>query len=268
MYENTSILKKFANSLFNINEFPKYMKEKIGKTIVYALFLCVLCGLISGISISKQANNSVNKVMNVLEKEENKFTIENGTLDINTSPLRIQEEGALFYISDEVTLDRENELKKEIGYSDSYVLFLKDGIIIKSPIVPTTKASYTDLLLDGKLNTEMLVSTVGYVNKFVFGAFIIFNIFNTFISFLLDSLFIAISAMFISRFFLMNFKYSNLYSLTVYASTLPMLVVAILTALDPNVSYYSVEFVVTSLLVFFSLRNIRIELNKYIIGKK
>ena len=75
MYENTSILKKFTNSLFNINEFPKYMKEKIGKTIFYALFLCVLCGLISGISISKQANNSVNKVMNVLEKEENKFTI-------------------------------------------------------------------------------------------------------------------------------------------------------------------------------------------------
>ena len=268
MNEKTNIFKKFVNSLYNIHEFPKYMKEGIGRAITYALLLCVLCGLATGLSMSTIINKSMNQVISTLEKDENQFVIENGELDIKNSPLKINNDGSLVYIDDNITLDNKDELKNITVNSDSYILMLKDGLYIHSGLFSTVTSTYKEMLMDSKIDSKSLVSAVKFTSKFVIGAFILMNIIQTIIGFLMDSLFIALSAVFISRLFLMNFKYSQMYSLTVYASTLPMIMVAILTITEPRVFFNSVGTLGTSLLVFFALRNIRKEIDNYIINKK
>ena len=268
MYEKTNIFKKFINSLYNIHEFPKYIKEGLGRAIVYALLLCILCGLATGLSMSRIINKSITEVIDTLQKDENQFVIEDGILDIENSPLKIQDENTLVYIDDNITLDNKDELNNLTLNSDSYVLMLKDGIYIYSDLFSTMKSTYNEMLMDSKIDSRSIISAVQFTSKFVLLIFIIMNVVQTIISFLMDSLFIALSAMFISRLFLMNFKYSQMYSLTVYAATLPMIMVVILTITEPRVYFNGVGTLGTSLLVFFALRNIRKEIDNYIIRHK
>ena len=46
--KDKSFFEKFKNSIYNIREFPNYIREGVGKAILYALILSIIVGGIKG----------------------------------------------------------------------------------------------------------------------------------------------------------------------------------------------------------------------------
>ena len=46
--KNKSFFEKFKNSIYNIREFQNYIREGVGRAILYALILSIIVGGIKG----------------------------------------------------------------------------------------------------------------------------------------------------------------------------------------------------------------------------
>lgn len=262
--KKTNILAKFKNSIYNIKEIPGYINEGLGSAILYALLLCLFLGLGKGIALSLNIKQSMDNVSESLKEDKFKFTIENGILDIDTSPLKIDEDNFLIYIDDNLTLDKANELKNFTVNANNYVLVLKDGLIINSNMGiinqgAVKKITYSDLIQNDEISNDYLISQIEISSILVVVLVIIAVIFSTFISFIRNAFFIGLFSMLNSVIFRLDLKISQLFSMAIYAGTLPSLLVLALSLFAPLVNFETASMVGTMVLSFFILRNMGIK---------
>lgn len=254
--KRTGIIDKFKISVYYIKDMPKIISEGLGKAILYAIILCLFLGVVKATFISIDIKHVFKEVITSVKDDKYQFTVENGILNIKTSPIKADEDNFLIYVDDNITLDNSDNLKSETVNSDNYFLFLKDGIVINTgyPSI-SDKLKYTDLLQGSTFNNDKLISIISLYEIGTISLIFLIIIFVTFFYFLVNALFIAALSMLNNVILKLDLKFKDMVSIAIYASTLPSLAVLILGLFAPKVSFDIASTIGTMVLVFFILRN-------------
>ncbi|MDS0528139.1 DUF1189 domain-containing protein [Clostridium sp. SHJSY1] len=264
MAKGTNVITKFTNSIYNVKEFPKYIKEGVGKAILYAFILSIFVGGLKGIVNVVSFNKSSNRAIEIMNDDKYKFSIADGKLNIENSPLKIEENNMLIYMDKDININEEDKIRALTVHVDSYVLILKDGIIFDSNInqsseISKVKATYNELnIVDGVNNKTLIEMIRGFKIPIIILIFIIYII-QEFIFYLFIALMIAIFSLLPSRIFALDMNLRNLFPLVIYAATLPNILVLILTILIPSVSFDTAGMIGTMLYTYIILNDIRKE---------
>lgn len=255
-----NIFIRFKNSIYNIRKIACYSKEGVGRALLYTLLLCLVLGIGKGISIGIRVNKSINQIESLLSEDKYKFKIENGELDVKTSPISEESSGILVYVNDEIKLEERNNINEVLVDSDMYLIILKDGIEIgsKNPemLVNEYKIYYKDLPINILTNKEVIAS-LGMTKIFISIFQSIFQIIYTLIYYLMDALIVTVLSMLFNIIFRINLKYSEMYSMVLYVATLPNLIVLFFNIINPTLYLTYVVDVGTILFVFLILKGIR-----------
>lgn len=237
MGDKDNIIKKFYKCLYDVNSFSRYAKEGIKLAIIYIVCLGIIFGGIKGAVASYTNGKLVSELTNTISGLPYDFNIDNGKLDISQSPITIQKNNLAIYIDDKKTLNQEQEVKNIVKDFDNGIIALQDGISYLNEDNTISQIKYEQLFATNYIEKDMLINEI---NKFKIQlqVAIVFNSVLTTILNLITNLFIvAIIGEIISFFLRMVVKYKALWSLVIYSSTLPFLLVTALEVFNPNVNF-------------------------------
>lgn len=262
----TNIFNKIKNSVLNIKSPPSYMKEGLLRAILYAMVLCLILSIANGGRAIYDIKSNIDSFEEFVSSEDYEFTIKDGVLDIKTSETKIEEGKVLYYIDDEVSIGRKEEVRSKAIHYNNYILILKDGIVISSDIIGVTGKSdlalyYKDNLQTESLNNKDILNALPLFRGVASVVSIIAIVINTFLSYIIDSLFIALMLLFTSYTLRLKLRYKELFSLTIYAATLPIIIVTILRIIMPNVYFGTAKMIGTLIYTFLILKDISKGLN-------
>lgn len=244
MNNKTNVFVKLVKSIYNLKEFPKYMKEGVGRAIFYIFILSLVVGGVQGIVDIVNLNLLANETVEKLEDDNYQFKIKDGVMDIATSPVKIENSNTLVYIDKDTTMIQSDNLRSITVNADIYVLVLKDGVVT-STNATAVKNSYKQLGLEEEFNNKFVINAI--INFKVLAYFIamIVSLVKTFVSYLLTTLLIGAFSMISSRLLKLNLKLGELFSLVAYIGTLPNILITILGIIIPTVVFSTAGIVGT-----------------------
>lgn len=264
--KNKNFFVKFKNSIYNMKEFPNYIREGVGRAILYGLILSFILGGIKGITNSISMKKSINSTIQILEDNKYKFKIENGILDLETSPLKIEDGSMLLYLDDNKDISQADELRNITVHVDAYILVLKDGIITSPSLLPQqnslSQLKYSDIEDSIVITNDNIIDMLNFSDTFIYLWIGAISLMETFMVLIMDAVMIAVMLLLTNFMFRLNMSFSQLFSLAIYASTLPAILILILNIFVPNVYLDSVRVFGTFLYSFMVLRNMRDEIDK------
>lgn len=253
---------KLKNNIYNMNTFAEYAKGGIKKSILYAFILSLIIGGIQGIFMGFKMKNSIDKSVVELSDSKYDFSIKNGILKMNNSPLKFNEDGMIVYIDSNDSLNQSAKVENEYVHGDIYMTFLKDGIKVGTNGI-SKEMLYKDLFVDEYTNKE-IIDDLRLVGAVVIPLTAVSMIIQYFITGLLNYLLIAAISIIIGMFMGLRMKSSAMYSLAIYASTLPSIILIPFRVIRPDV-YFDTAFVAgTVIYIIFILRYIKKDLLKKI----
>ena len=138
------------------------------------------------------------------------------------------------------------------------ILMIGNGFDIEHGL-PT---KYSDFLGDMIITNDNIVETLRLSSKFIYAIIPIITILETFITLIMDALIIAAMLLLTNFIFKLGLRFSQLFSLAIYTSTLPAILILILNVIVPNVYLDSVRVLGTFLYSFIVLRNMRSEIDE------
>lgn len=253
-----NFFKKFYNNLFNLNTFPAYIKEGLGRAILYALILNIFIGVFQGVLVAVDFNKNINQSKQYLLDDKYDFKIENGLLTMKTTPIKISEGSTLVYVDSNKSLDERDSLRSISVHGDMSMLILKDGVALITPDGEQTLL-YKDITLDTITNEDM-IQAIGYIEKTTPIIIIIVSVIAGFIDYLINCLIVAAFAMITNFVMGLKIKFSGIFSLSIYAATLPTILILIIGSVVRNVYFNQVALMATLVYVILILRNIRKEI--------
>ena len=160
-------------------------------------------------------------------------------------------------------ISQSEELKNITVHLDSYILILKDGIVTNSEVMlGFSQAKYGDFLGGMIITNDNIIETLSLSSKLIYVIIPIIAILETFMTLIMDALIIATMLLLTNFIFKLGLRFSQLFSLTIYAATLPAILILILNIIVPNVYLDSVRVLGTFLYSFIVLRNMRSEIDE------
>lgn len=236
MDNKTGFLKKLITSIYDIKVFSKYAKDGLLVAIIYSVLICLILGGIKGLASGYRFSNNISNISYQLQSDKYKFSIENGILNINEAPIKFEEDDMILYISNQKSMDEENDLKSIIIHENISILFLKDGIVVNNP-VNKYKMSYNSLFGNKIIDRSALKTGLNNLDIIVIILSCVINIGFTLFNLLINCLIVVAITSLVTVFMRMVVKYNALYSLTLYAATLPLIIQTILQIINPNVNF-------------------------------
>ncbi len=261
MKNKTNFFKKFITSIYDIDVFSKYIQEGIFRAIIYMILMTIIVSSIKSGIIINSINKNISSVINKVENDASIY-IENGELILNSEPIAFENNNILIYIDDKDTIEESWKLNSRIYTQDVSVLWLKNGIVFydNSNIY---KMNYKDFLGNENVNSEQLRNILNDI-KIKLGVVVFkITIWIEIWGMLLNGLIITMISSLIAIFMKMIIRYSALYSMVIYASTLPFIIKIILESINYSVNLDSVFIIGTVTYIIFILRHIK----EQIIGK-
>lgn len=239
--------KKFINSLYNFKAYNVFIKQSMGKSILYLLILCVCLSTISNIFLAVSFNTTVNEVQDVIKNEVPNFTFNNHKLHVEGEmPIKVEEGNSL------IIIDTENDVKTSM--LDNYqkgLIITKDKMIQKennSKISTYDFKQFEDASFT-KADVLPLVTTIKNISIPLM--FIFFPLFS-FIGKLISSFVVmAIGGLIINSILNKNLKYSECAKLGMYSLTVPFLIKIIFSILSIDISLFWVLYYGIALLYLF-----------------
>lgn len=258
MKYKTNFIKKFITSIYDIDAFAKYINEGILRAILYLVLMTILVSSIKSGSAIYSVNRNISSIITNVENN-NRMYIENGELTLNSEPIIFENNNVLVYIDDKDTIEESWKLNGRIYTQDISILWLKNGVVFydNSNIY---KMNYKNFLGNENINSEQLRNMLDDI-KIKLGI-TVFKV-TTWIevwSMLVNSLIITMISSLIAIFMKMIIKYSALYSMVVYAATLPFIIKIILESFDSSVNLDSVFIVGTVTYIIFILKHIKAQI--------
>lgn len=259
MKEKTNIFSTFIRSIYDVSYFSVSAKRGIRRAIIYMLLLIIIFGGIKGIFLGRNYYKQVSRVSYLLQQGENNIYIENNELNAYNSPIIFKDiDNLLLYIDDKKTVTDKLDNINEIAY-DNDLLILRDGIVYKD--IDDTYIMKYDTILNGKdISNIMMKSYIKKLNVIFIIIFALYNISSTLINLLIDYLIIVTIASLISIFMKMIVRYRALWALTIYASTLPLIIVTILEIIRPNVDFGATFIIGTLTYLIIIFKNIKADI--------
>lgn len=258
MKDKTNFFKKFITSIYDLRVFSKYAKEGLLSAIIYILLLTLILGGIKGIFTGCMLNNQISRIYQELNSDKYRLSIENGILNINESPVKFEEKNGIVYIDKDISINEVKSLRSITVNEDLSILFLKDGIVVKNSM-DEYKIFY-DMLNELTFFGVPVTNDINVFQITIFVLVMIIVIITTFLLLLINCLIVVAFASLATIFMKMVVKYSAMYSLTLYAATLPLIIQTILGIINPNIDFDTIFIIGTLLYVILILNYIKTEI--------
>lgn len=268
MKGKTNIFNTFIRSIYDVSSFSVSAKRGFKRAVMYMLLLTIILGGIKGIFLGRNYYKQVSKISYILQKNYYNMYIYNNELNTDNSPIMFKDIDKLsLYIDDKKTVTDKLDNINETAYDNSNLLILKDGIIYKN-IDNTYTVKYSTFLNGKSINNIELQSYIKKLN-FIFPIiFIISKILIMLVNLLVDYLIIVTIASLIALFMKMVVKYGALWSLVIYASTLPLIIVTILEIIRPDVDFETTFIIGTLTYMIIIFKSIKAEIIARFIKKE
>lgn len=264
MKDNTIFFKKFITSIFDINVFSKYAKEGIKKSIIYILIICIGLGIIKGGILGYRLNHSINIITQYLRSSGKSMYIKDELLTVDSSIANID---SYIYIDTEKRVNEDIDYKNIFYNNNVDFLILKDGITFNN-YGSIYSLNYNDIFKGKDINSDVIIAKANVFSLVVSIAIIILNIFQILGDLVSNYLIIVTIALLVSIFMKMIVKYSALWSLVIYASTMPLIIVTILNLLKPNINFDLTFIGGTLTYIILTLKHIKEDIIKNLSRKK
>ena len=261
----TGIIKRFVNSIYNVDEFPKYVRYGVPKAIIYALFLSLFIGGIEGTFKFINVNNNMNEVSNMINQDEYNFKIDNNYLKLDNSPIMFEDNRMLFYVDQDIKIAEADELRKITVNKDVNFLVLKDGLFIKTngeyDNIGDIKLYYSEMSLDREIKNSDIINIIQSSKPMICVLIIGTYILQGFFMYIISAFFIAVLTIIPSKLLGVNYRLSDLFSLVIYAYTLPNLLVMVLSIVFPNILFDTAGMIGAIVYTYLAIRHVRNQIN-------
>lgn len=211
--------KRFKMAIFELENYIDFINEKVSKSLIFSLKLVVILSLIMAISNAIYVYAKYNSPDNYLNEVIPEFTYENSELKIDENETK----------SDE---------KKQIAQ-------------VMKQVVP----SVTNILGNGTYTKADLIHYVQENQKTIVGfgvtAIFIENILDMYIMWLMVAILTSFIGWIALVFLRIKMKYSKLFTLSIYASTLSVILTVIYTMLNAFAGVYIDMFDYLSILIAY-----------------
>ena len=211
--------KRFKMAIFKLENYIDFINEKVSKSLMFSLKLVVILSLIMAISNAIYVYAKYNSPDNYLSEVIPEFTYENSELKIDENETK----------SDE---------KKQIAQ-------------VMKQVVP----SVTNILGNGTYTKADLIHYVQENQKTIVGfgvtAIFIENILDMYIMWLMVAILTSFIGWIALVFLRIKMKYSKLFTLSIYASTLSVILTVIYTMLNAFAGVYIDMFDYLSILIAY-----------------
>lgn len=258
-----SFWKKIIGSIQGIEHYENMLKETTGKAVLYLLLISLFLGAIGSIRGSIEVNNGISEFIKIYNDNCPNFELINGELSVEgVMPMVLSEDEDNYII-----IDTTNSTNPDVldSYSEG-ILILKDKIIQKENQLQTQVIEFKSL--QGlTINKDIAYSYFHYA-KIIIPFIFIVNILGYFLGGLLSSLFLALFALIINGIFKTKLKYGQLYSLSIYALTTPLIINTILKILSiEHFSFYWLVYhTIAYVYIGFTLNKLKSSKNNISLG--
>ncbi len=253
---------KLKNNIYNIKTFSEYVRDGLGRAILYALILSLIIGGIQGVYMGFKIRNNINEGIIEFNEPKYDFSIKNGILEMKDSPIRFDEGNMVVYIDSNKDLSQSEKIEDEYVHGDMYILLLKDGIKVGSSGL-SKDILYKDAFT-GEYTNQTIIDQLKVASTIIIPLTIVFTIFQYFMTLILNCLIVAAISIIIGMIMGLRMKASAMYSLAVYAGTLPSILLLPFSLIRPDI-YFDTPFIAgTVIYVIFILRYIKKDLLKKI----
>lgn len=229
-----SFWSKAIFSVQGIKHYKDVLKDTVGKSIIYLLLLSLLLGAVGSLRGAIDTNNGISQFIKIYNDKCPDFELKDGQLSVTGDmPLVLSKDNNYYFV-----IDTTNNTSTDVLNSyDRGILILKDKLIEKQSGAQTQIFDFKSL--QGSTINKKQVNVYLPLIKLVIPLIFIGNIIWYFLGGLLSALFLALLALIINGVFKTNFKYGQLYSISIYALTTPLIIDTILKIVGiEHFSYY------------------------------
>ncbi|MBL4933610.1 DUF1189 domain-containing protein [Clostridium paridis] len=230
--EKINFFKKIYISIIKPKDYYILIRETVIKAILYMMILTLITGIISFIVPAMGYYKFISLMENEINNGFPEFTLKDGILDVKErEPIVISKKNKPTIIIDTSGNTSENVLNKY----DKCILILKDRAISKRNRYKIDRATYD--FLDGmsldKKKAQQFIPRLKYVvYLIVFLTPLLIVILNLFLA-----LMISLIGTLINAVLKWPLEYKNIYKISIYSITLPIIIAAILRVTGISISY-------------------------------
>ncbi|MCX7711117.1 MAG: DUF1189 domain-containing protein [Clostridia bacterium] len=226
-----NFLSKFIGSISNFNSYTVFTKLTVGKAFSYLFLLTVLLGTISLIRPVYEFNNGIASFITTFNDQVPDFALQNGKLSVSGKmPITIQDG------NQPIIIDTTDQTPVEV--LDQYpqgILVLSDRMIQKR-VFDTRTTEFSSMA--GFSITKADVAGWIPLLKWFSIAIILFGLIGFFIGKIFSALVVSLIALVINSISKANLSYSNLFKISAYALTLPIVLKVLLGLASANVPFF------------------------------
>ncbi|PEP88152.1 DUF1189 domain-containing protein [Bacillus pseudomycoides] len=239
-----SVFTQLVKSLYSPKDMALFRFQKIGKTILYIMLLCLIATIPKTFTFGNFTQDVVSTVHQSIEKDLPDFKIENGELHADVKEPIIKEDGNFVFVFDPNATDTTAYANKQ------GVFVLKDKVVFINNN-QTQSQSYSDFG-NGTFEKKDIKDIISAIDSIypilmlVVG--IVIYLFQLFISFLGVTILAFIgSAMGGQR----KLSYKQVWTLTAYSYTIPTIFFMIMDLLKINVPWSFLLYTAIILIVLY-----------------
>ncbi|MFZ3589067.1 DUF1189 domain-containing protein [Bacillus sp. DJP31] len=246
--QKQSFFRKVKNSVIRPKELPNMAKEGIGRAILYLLLLALTLGVLNGTVQSVKAYLAYSVMIENVKEELPGFVFENGELSVEgDEPIILGEsEEDPVIIDDTGTYTRDNY--EELLEEYRNVTLITNESILTHDGIQTTEFSLSDF---GSfyVDKEMLLTFLPFLSWSIvlYGIGIVIWFF---VSKLVMGFLYALLGLIAASILKKSYSYGTLYSMGLYAITLPTMVAILLMLINVNLPWLLYAGIVVVYYVF------------------
>ncbi|MBD7916358.1 DUF1189 family protein [Clostridium sp. Sa3CUN1] len=218
--KNIKFFNKVKISITSIKGYRELLKDSLSKAILYSIILSLIVGSFLGVFSFITAGKIQKSMKDLISSEKFKFTLEDGILNFENSPIKKEYGGELIiYVDTNITLDEVDSIRKLVVHKNESLVILRDGISYR---IDGNKFDYkfSELPLITNINNETILKSLNLIEIVKYLVFFI-NIILTYFSFIINSLALSVCGIIISKMNKLKMYYKDILKLSIYATTLP-----------------------------------------------
>ena len=217
MNEKMNFLKRLKISITSIRGYKELIKEKLSKAILYSIIFSLIIGVIQGV-FSFITISAVQKTMEkVISSDEFKFTLQDGILNFENSPIKSEEGRNIVYIDTNISLDEKETIRNIVVHKDTSIAILKDGISWRMN-GEEAEFKFGDVPLVGEINNDMLLKSINIIGLAKYVAFFS-SIIMTYIIFMINALILSLLGLILNGINRLGLTYEKIFKISIYATT-------------------------------------------------
>lgn len=234
---------KIVSSVQGIKHYENVLKETTGKAVLYLLLISLLLGAIGAIRGAIEVNDGISRFIKIYNDKCPNYELKNGELSVDGSmPIVLSEDEDNY-----IVIDTTNNTNPDVLDSHSNgILLLKDKMIQKKNGIQTEVTDFKSLQ-EVTINKNIVNRYLPFA-KIIIPFIFLGNILGYFLGGLISSLFLALFALIINGIFKTKLKYGQLYSLSIYALTTPLIINTLFKIL--NLEHFSFYWLIYHIIAY------------------